>query len=472
MPTTGARWRCPSCKRLVPGDLDTCRCGGKRPAFIYTPPDDDETADPPQRTLPTTIMVLILAGFGLYFWFQARRARIGNDIPPVAAAPTTITVPAPVTVTAAPPSGEPVPSPAIPTPGDLTPRPLGPDGAAAPTALAANAAGAPASLEDMIAASTPAVVLIETDSMRGSGFFVRPDVLVSNAHVVKGSTTVKLTFSDGKKGSAQVVAVADSVDLAILRPAAGSEGRTILELSSIARVRPGQEVIAIGSALGVLQNTVTRGIVSALRNDGGVMLIQTDAAINPGNSGGPLLDRTGHVVGVNSMKVGTATSIGFAIAADHVRKLVENPAGAANATEGSPGSSLIASAQRPEGPAAPAGAEQHAQAVTTYETQLKSLRARADQIDDYWDRFQRSCNATALPGAGDRGWFGVWTKPPEIRAPIPDCSVWLNDVVQLASGVRTTMTTAAEAARRGGVLPGEARDLRKRYHLAWDGWEQ
>jgi S1-C subfamily serine protease len=417
-------------------------------------------------------MVLILAGFGLYFWFQARRARLGNDSPPVAAAPTTVTVPAPVTVTAAPPAGDPVPSPAIPTPGDLTPRALGPDGASAPGAVVANAAGAPASLEDMIAASTPAVVLIESDSSRGSGFFVRSDVLVSNAHVVKGSTTVKLTFSDGKAGSALVIAVADNVDLAILRPAAGSEGRTTLELSSVARVRPGQEVIAIGSALGVLQNTVTRGIVSALRNDGGVMLIQTDAAINPGNSGGPLLDRTGRVVGVNSMKVGTAASIGFAIAADHVRTLVDNPSSSASAAAGSPGSSLIASAQKPSGQPAPAGGDQHAQAVSAYEGQLKSVQARADQIDDYWDRFRKSCNAPALAGAGDRGWFGVWTKPPEIRAQIPDCSVWLTDVVQLASGVRTTMTAADETARRGGVYPGEARDLRKKYHLAWDGWEQ
>ena len=472
MATTGAGWRCPSCKRLVPGGVDTCRCGGKRPAFIYTPPDENETADPPWRSIPTTIMVLILAGFGLYFWLQARRERLGDESPTVAAAPAAVTAPPPVTETAAPPpAADPLPSPSIPTPGDLTPRAPGPDGAAAP-AVVANAAGAPASLEDMIAASTPAVVLIETDSMRGSGFFVRPDVLVSNAHVVKGSTTVKLTFSDGRKGSAQVTAVAESVDLAILRPASGSEGRTILELSSVARVRPGQEVIAIGSALGVLQNTVTRGIVSALRNDGGVMLIQTDAAINPGNSGGPLLDHTGHVVGVNSMKVGTASSIGFAIAADHVRTLVDNPAGAANATEGSPGSSLIASAQRPEGSPAQAGVEQHAQAVAAYETQLRSLRARADLVDDYWDRFRKSCNAAVAPGAGDRGWFGVWTKPPEIRAPIPDCSVWLNDVVQQASSVRTTMTAAGDAARRGGVSPGEARDLRKKYHLAWDGWDQ
>jgi hypothetical protein len=345
---------------------------------------------------------------------------------------------------------------------------LGPEPAAAPPAVVANAGGAPASLEDMIAAATPAVVLIETDAGRGSGFFVRSDLIVTNAHVVRGSTTVKVKFADGKAGSALVIAVADNVDLAILRPAAGSQGTTVLELSSIARIRPGQEVIAIGSALGVLQNTVTRGIVSALRNDGGVMLLQTDAAINPGNSGGPLLDRAGHVVGVNTMKVGTAASIGFAVAADHVRTLVDNPSGAAAKPAGSPGSSLIASAQQP---AASPPDDGHAQAVAAYETLLKSVQPRADQIDDYWDRFKKSCNASAV-GGGDRQWFGVWTQRPEIRAAIPDCSVWLNDLVQLATAVRTAMTAAEENARRGGVYPGEARDLRKKYRLGWDGWEK
>jgi hypothetical protein len=66
----------------------------------------------------------------------------------------------------------------------------------------------------------------------------------------------------------------------------------------------------------------------------------------------------------------------------------------------------------------------------------------------------------------------VWTKPPEIRAAIPDCGGWLSDLVQLASGVRTTMTAAADNARRGGVYAGDARDLRKKYRLAWDGWEK
>ena len=467
MGTTGAGWRCPACRRVVPGGVDTCRCGAKRPAFVYTPADETETAESRWRSLPTTIMVLILAGFGLYFWYQARRDRLGDGAESVPAS-----VAATARSTSAAAAAQPNQPVVIPAPGDLTAKAPGPEPAAAPPAVVANAGGAPASLEDMIAASTPAVVLIETDSGRGSGFFVRSDLLVSNAHVVKGSTTVKLKFADGKTGSALVIAVAENVDLAILRPAAGSEGTTVLELSSIARVRPGQEVVAIGSALGVLQNTVTRGIVSALRNDGGVMLLQTDAAINPGNSGGPLLDRAGHVVGVNTMKVGTAASIGFAVAADHVRTLVDNPSGAAAAPAGAPGSSLIASAQKPAGPASPPSGDQHAQAVAAYETQLKSVQARADQIDDYWDRFRKSCNSSPVGGGGDRQWFGVWAQRPEIRAAIPDCSVWLTDLVQLASGVRTTMTTAEESARRGGVFPGEARDLRKKYRLGWDRWEQ
>ena len=68
-----------------------------------------------------------------------------------------------------------------------------------------------------------------------------------------------------------------------------------------ARSGPGQEIIVIGSALGTLQNSVSRGIVSGLRASGGATLVQTDAAANPGNSGGPMLDRNGTVIGITTM---------------------------------------------------------------------------------------------------------------------------------------------------------------------------
>jgi S1-C subfamily serine protease len=410
-------------------------------------------------------MVCILCAFGVYFAYQTYRARAADQpatSAPVAAATSKIpdSTPRPpeqpavliapqntaaiATATVAPPASAPAP-PAAPAPGL-------------------------ASLEDMVAAAVRAVVTIESGSTRGSGFFVKPDVLVTNAHVVRGATTVKITFADGKHGSATVTAVADNVDLALLRPAPGSEGATMLELSSITRVRSGQEVVAIGSALGEFQNTVTRGIVSAVRNDGGVMILQTDAAINPGNSGGPLLDRTGRVVGVNTMKVGTASSINFAVAADHVRTLVDNPSGPA-LTSASPGSAMIEAARRAAPAGAEAGDDPHAKGVAAYEAQLKLVQPHADQIDEYWDRIRKVCGVKSASG-GDRTWFGVWAKRPEMPAQIPSCSVWLDDMVQLASGVRNTMLAAEETARRAGVFPGEGRALRTKYRLAWDGWER
>jgi hypothetical protein len=266
------------------------------------------------------------------------------------------------------------------------------------------------------------------------------------------------------------VNVADGVDLATLRPGPGSERQSTLQLGSAASVRPGEEVVAIGSALGVLQNTVTRGIVSAVRTDVGVTLLQTDAAINPGNSGGPLLDRSGRVVGVNTLKVGSAASIGFAVAADHVRAVIEGN------TSG-PSSPVLSGASPavPQAPPPPRGQpnprdDPHAQGVAAYEGQLQAIARRADQLDDYWTRFKTSCNASATSGGGDREWFGAWARRPEFTARVSGCNEWLNDVIQLSTQVKRDMETAEESARRAGVFPGEARDLRKRYKLEWNGW--
>src|SRR5205809_1676816 len=96
-----------------------------------------------------------------------------------------------------------------------------------------------------------------------------------------------------------------------------------LRLGSGMQARPGQEAMALGSPLG-LQNTVTRGIVSAVRQVGALTLVQTDAAINPGNSGGPLLGRNGEVIGITTMSMRSAVAQGlsFAVAIDHAEALL------------------------------------------------------------------------------------------------------------------------------------------------------
>src|SRR6185369_13885138 len=112
--------------------------------------------------------------------------------------------------------------------------------------------------------------------------------------------------------NARVQTVSTGSDLALLQVYGANPNQPVLTMGSVAHARVGEEVIAVGSALGVLSNTVTRGIVSALRQVGQVTLIQTDAAINPGNSGGPLVDRSGLVIGINSMAIQAQAGQGLA----------------------------------------------------------------------------------------------------------------------------------------------------------------
>ena len=167
-----------------------------------------------------------------------------------------------------------------------------------PPVASTTAASRPRALEDVISASLPAVALVETPGGRGTGFFVTQDTLITNSHVVEGNSYVTIKLSNGEAISGRVMQRSDDLDLAAIRTNDTRPGQATLPLASSREARIGGEVIAIGSPLG-LQNTVTRGIVSALRQVGAVVLVQTDAAINPGNSGGPLLDRSGRVLAVD-----------------------------------------------------------------------------------------------------------------------------------------------------------------------------
>ena len=153
----------------------------------------------------------------------------------------------------------------------------------------------------------------------GSGFIIAADGrLITNAHVVNGAETVRVTLKDGTSYQGKVLGTDSFTDVAVVKIEATD--LPTVSMGNADDLIPGEWAIAIGNPLG-LDNTVTVGIVSALDRsssqvgvpDKRVRFIQTDAAINPGNSGGPLLNSQGEVIGINTAIRADAQGLGFAI---------------------------------------------------------------------------------------------------------------------------------------------------------------
>ncbi|HEY3834704.1 MAG TPA: trypsin-like peptidase domain-containing protein [Acidimicrobiia bacterium] len=216
--------------------------------------------------------------------------------------------------------------------------------------VAASNGGDSINVEAVVAEVRTSVVRIQSQVVENNGFFqqtgteVGTGVIVSsdgyvvtNAHVVDGATSVVVTL-DGqtKQRPARVIAADTSQDLAVLK-IENISGLTPATFANTTSVQVGQDAVAMGEALALAgEPTVTRGIVSALdrsvQEDTGATLngmIQTDAAISSGNSGGPLVDASGHVIGLNTLVASSsdttaANNIGFAIPADHVLAFVHS----------------------------------------------------------------------------------------------------------------------------------------------------
>lgn len=154
----------------------------------------------------------------------------------------------------------------------------------------------------------------------GTGFFISSDgYVVTNNHVVQGTTKITVILDDGREYPATIKGTDSRTDLAVLKVEIPEE-LPFLEFGCSDTLKVGEWVVAIGNPFG-LEATLTAGIVSAKgRQDIGVAsyedFIQTDAAINPGNSGGPLLNLDGQVIGINTAiftKSGGYMGIGLAI---------------------------------------------------------------------------------------------------------------------------------------------------------------
>ena len=201
-------------------------------------------------------------------------------------------------------------------------------------------------VEQVAADVLPAVVSLQvatrTSAGEGSGSIISSDgYVLTNHHVVSGAEQfgqINVTLNDGRSLPADFVASDPATDIAVVKIRDAAD-LPVVQFGDSEELRVGQEVVAIGSPLG-LSSTVTSGIVSALNrpvraSDAGgesslIDAIQTDAAINPGNSGGPLVDMSGHIVGMNSVIAsmssgGEAGSIGlgFAIPANFAKRVAD-----------------------------------------------------------------------------------------------------------------------------------------------------
>ncbi len=185
---------------------------------------------------------------------------------------------------------------------------------------------APASTENLVAETLPAIVAIRAqadDGVRsGSGFVVDPSgVVVTNLHILRGASSVAVKTHAGEVfDQVRIIGYDDSRDIVLLRIA--GFGLPTLAFGNSDEVQPGAKVLAVGNPAG-LEGTTTEGIVSGIRLlESGMKVIQTDAAASPGSSGSPLLNQRGEVIGIIAFKRVDGEGLNFAIPINYVRGLM------------------------------------------------------------------------------------------------------------------------------------------------------
>ena len=397
------------------------------------------------------IVAVAVVGAGGGWWLMRPRPALGTAVTKPMVRPDSLVKP-----------GDPTaPSTALVV---ATPAPAEPPVSAPDEAEPSTPAATAASLEDLVSRASPAVVVVETSSGRGSGFFVTSDTIVTNVHVVSSNTSVTIRRPDGSTTTARVEAQSAPFDIAVLRASNPIAGQPTLTMGSAASARVGQEVVAIGTPLGFLQNTVSRGIVSALRDVDGATMIQTDAAINPGNSGGPLLDRTGRVIGVIKSGYNGRNGLSFAVAIEHARTVLEGKTATVS-------TSASTSQYRAISPAVASPLDQRRDdAGKRFEQAIAQLARRADFLDSRWSSFRKNCYEGRIVGSFDREWYALWDQRAMQGAVAPGCGAYFGEFRQLADSIRDAVIAADEAARQADVYPGTRRDILRRARLDCPGW--
>jgi S1-C subfamily serine protease len=208
----------------------------------------------------------------------------------------------------------------------------------APIVRESSTIGQDGDIASIIAKVQPAVVTVTTHTAggaegAGTGFVIAADgVIVTNNHVVADADRIEVALPNGETFDASVTGTDPGADLAVLD--VDASGLPVAELCDSDKLQVGDEVVAIGNALGLEGGlTVTRGIISGPPREIGTEIgtqlrsvLQTDAAINRGNSGGPLVDAAGCVIGINTAIADPAfaQNVGFAIPTSLARPIIED----------------------------------------------------------------------------------------------------------------------------------------------------
>jgi serine protease Do len=184
-----------------------------------------------------------------------------------------------------------------------------------------------AELTAKVRGSTVVISVLGRDGERaslGSGFVISKDGLIAtNLHVIGEARPIVVTTADAKRFDVtEIYATDQRMDLAVVRIA--SHDLKPLDLGDSDGVKEGQEVVAIGNPRG-LEHSVVSGVVSGLRQIEGKTLIQLAMPVEQGNSGGPVLDRSGHVLGLVTMKSAVTENLGFAVAVNSLKPLLKKP---------------------------------------------------------------------------------------------------------------------------------------------------
>jgi len=322
--------------------------------------------------------------------------------------------------------------------------------------------------------------------------------VVTNSHVVDGSTEIKVTLSDGQEIPAKLIGRDKRTDVAVVRLNRIPENLVAARLGDSDRIEVGEWVLAIGSPLG-LEQTVTAGIVSGKGHVGRFVqmsgdrvrrYIQTDAKINPGNSGGPLVNLDGDVVGLNTLiRTGAGGAYGFAVPINEVRRVAQSlikdgrvrypflgvsvrdlamldEAAKEKLGRGAPGEGAYVAEVTPGSPAALAGIRQgdvitklDAESIKTSSDVVDYVSSRnvgaAVTVTVFRDGSSRELRATLAPAPGDAA---EGNEAPKLGLSLQTLTPEIASSLGLPAGARgAAITEVAEGSpgARAGLVPGE-----------------